>query len=101
MPMYFFVNKDNVALAKDIERGLFKAIEDGNFDRYFFDNPIIRNALARAGLENRKIFFLQNPVLPTQTPVDDARLWWAPASTASAPESQSSRKSQTSPFNLQ
>jgi len=32
MPMYFFVNNNNVQLAAAIESGLMKMIDDGSFD---------------------------------------------------------------------
>lgn len=78
MPMYFFVHPDNVSLATDIEQGLKKAIDDGNFDKFFFGNQMIKDVLNKANLENRKVFPLNNPDLPPETPVDDERLWWSP-----------------------
>ena len=38
-PIYFFVNKNNHALADRIERGLTLAIQDGSFDSLFFSYP--------------------------------------------------------------
>lgn len=38
-PIYFFVNKNNHALADRIERGLNLAIQDGSFDKLFFNIP--------------------------------------------------------------
>lgn len=35
VPIYFFVNKNNVALANRIERGLRIAMQDGSFDELF------------------------------------------------------------------
>lgn len=78
MPMYFFVNKNNIALANVIEQGLLKAITDGSFDRAFFGSRMIKDVLTKAGLENRRIFYLDNPALPPKTPVNDERLWWFP-----------------------
>jgi hypothetical protein len=39
VPYYFFVNKNNKALADRIERGLKIAIADGSFDDLFFSTP--------------------------------------------------------------
>ncbi len=77
-PFYFFVNKSNTKLANDIERGLRIAIEDGSFSEYFFNNPIIKDALANANLKSRKIIHLQNPTLPPKTRVDEKALWFDP-----------------------
>jgi ABC-type amino acid transport substrate-binding protein len=38
-PHYFFVNRDNSALAERIERGLKLALADGSFDDLFFSIP--------------------------------------------------------------
>lgn len=75
MPFYFFVNKNNQQLAKDLELGLNRAIADGSFNTAFFNDPAIRNAVEKADLKNRLVFQLENPQLPKETPVDRAELW--------------------------
>lgn len=79
-PFYFFVNKSNTKLAKDIERGLRIAIEDGSFDQYFFNDPTVKDVVEKANLKNRTIIHLDNPSLPPKTPVDDKSLWFDPYS---------------------
>jgi ABC-type amino acid transport substrate-binding protein len=73
--MYFFVSRDNPQLAAALERGLEQAIDDGSFktlfDRYFGD------AIARAKLSQRRVFEIDNPLLPTLT--TDPRYWFSPA----------------------
>lgn len=80
MPMYMFVSKDNEKLAKTIENGLHKAIDDGSFDRYFFNDPVVKEALDKARIHERKVFHLDNPNLPRATPLDNPKLWWSPTS---------------------
>ncbi|WP_331347152.1 diguanylate cyclase [Cellvibrio sp. UBA7661] len=75
MPMYFFTNKSNSALAKDIELGLNRAIADGSFDKVFFNDPSIRSALEKADIKNRIILHLDNPTLSKETPIDRPELW--------------------------
>ena len=75
---YFFVNPDNQALAERIEQGLTRALDDGSFDKLFFNHPVNRVALAEARLAERRIFKLDNPVLPEETPLQDKRLWFRP-----------------------
>lgn len=77
-PFYFFVNKSNTELAKNIEKGLRIAIEDGSFDEYFLNDPTVKAALEKANLKDRTIIRLENPSLPKLTPVDDKSLWLDP-----------------------
>lgn len=73
--MYFFVSKDNIAFGKDIERGFMNAIEDGSYDELFFSSPVVREALTKSNLSQRKVYRLDNPNMTAETPVDDKRLW--------------------------
>lgn len=79
-PFYFFVNKSNTALAKDIEQGMRAAIADGSFEQYFFSDPTVKDALEKTNLKNRTLIHLENPTLPPKTPVDDKSLWFDPYS---------------------
>ena len=74
-PMYFFVHNDNVELAKRLETGLAKMINDGSFDRLFNSHPSIAGIVERAQLDRRKIFTLTNSSLPSETPLSDPRYW--------------------------
>ncbi|USE71707.1 hypothetical protein CTT31_21745 [Pseudoalteromonas maricaloris] len=65
--MYFFVNKNNRRLKERLTYGLNKAIEDGSFDKLFFNHPITREAIAKAKFEERKALKLQNPNLSGHT----------------------------------
>ena len=75
MPFYFFVGRDNRKLARDLEDGLNSIIADGTFDKVFFADPSIRNAVELADLKNRIVFYLDNPNLPPETPVNRPELW--------------------------
>ncbi len=77
-PFYFFVRKDNKALADKIERGFRRAIEDGSFDKYFLADPTINDVLTKANMQNRTVIRLKNPTLPPLTPVEDETLWFDP-----------------------
>ena len=74
--MYFFVNKRDTALAADITRGLERALRDGSFDALFQRH--FGAQIKRAGLNERQVIELRNPLLPAQTPLADARLWYRP-----------------------
>jgi hypothetical protein len=79
-PFYFFVNKSNTELAKNIEQGLRIAIEDGSFEKYFMSDPTVKAAFQQANLKNRTIIPLDNPSLPKLTPINDKSLWLDPYS---------------------
>ncbi|BCS99074.1 hypothetical protein DSLASN_47060 [Desulfoluna limicola] len=72
-PVYFFVNKKDVALADRIERGLSAALEDGSFKALFmrYHKAIIQ----QADLKNRKLFLLNNSTLAEGTAHPDTE-WW-------------------------
>ena len=73
---YFFVNKNNSALAGRIESGLERAIADGSFDALFNSHPINAYALDHAHLGQRRMLKLINPLLPAETPLGRKELWW-------------------------
>lgn len=75
-PYYFFVRKQDQALARRLETGLRAMIRDGSFDAVFrkYNGPMIE----RARLGNRRIIRLDNPLLPPATPLGDPALWFDP-----------------------
>ncbi len=73
-PVYFWVNKNNPALAQRIERGLRRALADGSFRRLFDDYHAAEIAALRS--EKRQVIHLTNPTLPAGTPLPDTGWWW-------------------------
>jgi hypothetical protein len=71
--IYFFVNKENEALAQRIEKGMETLIDNGKFDQFFYNHPRVSSGLER--LKNRHIIQLKNPYLPEETPVNNPRYW--------------------------
>ena len=63
--MYFFVSATNEKLALDIEDGFKAAIADGSYDKLFFSNPMILNALKKANLKERVVLKLSNSNIPS------------------------------------
>lgn len=73
-PVYFWVNRDNPALARRIERGLELALADGSFRQLFESYHAAEiGMLAR---EKRHVIHLSNPILPAGTAAPDTRWWW-------------------------
>jgi len=82
--VYFFVNKQDVELARRIERGLERAIANGKFDRLFYAHHAA--LIERARLAQRRVIELNNPMLPAETPLHRKELWVSfPSAIRSAP----------------
>jgi ABC-type amino acid transport substrate-binding protein len=73
---YFFVNKKNIKLASAVELGLEKAIADGSFDKLF--HKYYDDFLVKSKIKNRRIFELNNPLLPDNVPLSRKNLWVNP-----------------------
>lgn len=71
---YFFVRKESDELRTAIERGLVASIDDGTFDVLFWKN--FKDEIMRSNLHKRHIFILQNPFLPSGTPLENHKLWF-------------------------
>ncbi|OZY87059.1 hypothetical protein CBP51_08760 [Cellvibrio mixtus] len=73
-PVYFFVNKQRPELAAAIEKGLLMAIDDGSMHQLFITH--FGESINRMELHKREIIRLENPLLPAETPLDNAALWY-------------------------
>lgn len=58
VPFYFFVHKDNRALAARIERGLQRAQDDGSFDALFMSEPGFKQGMDILADKNRRLLQL-------------------------------------------
>ena len=63
-PLVFYVNPDNPALALRLETGLTKLMKNGQYERLF--RVYHGDLVERLKLKRRKIFNLQNPLLPKE-----------------------------------
>ncbi|MGJ8679821.1 hypothetical protein [Paraglaciecola sp.] len=79
--IYFFVGKHQAELAHRIESGLSRAIDDGSFHALFTQYPSHQQTFNKIELQKRTKYFLHNPLLPEKTPINNARLWFAPLPT--------------------
>ncbi|MGO1119465.1 hypothetical protein ACTL6U_12195 [Rhodovibrionaceae bacterium A322] len=71
--VFFYVNKDNQALANRIERGLKKALETGEFKNLFLTH--FETLLEKSDLATRRVFYLSNPNYPADIDRPDTS-WW-------------------------
>lgn len=71
--IYYFVNKNDIALAQVIELGLNRAMADGSFDALFYER--FGDVIKRSNLRGRTSIALTNPLLPPETPLARKALW--------------------------
>lgn len=70
---YFYVAKDNQALADALQDGLKQALADGRFDTLFA--KYFAKEIEALQLEQRRVFRLTNPLLPPAVDVDGPETW--------------------------
>jgi hypothetical protein len=73
-PAYFWVRKDNAALADRIERGLKLSLADGTFRQLF--TQYYAKEIAQVRREKRRVLKLRNPLQPEGSPAPDTSWWW-------------------------
>lgn len=73
-PVYFWVRKENTALAQRIERGLNASLADGSFRKLFATYHA--GEITMLAKEKRQVIRLANPILPADTTEPDTRWWW-------------------------
>lgn len=61
VPFYFFVSKENKAMAARVEKGLKLALADGSFDKLLNGYPAFQRALSEIAARKRKVFELELP----------------------------------------
>lgn len=75
-PTYIFVSLDFPEIAKRIKEGLELMIMDGTLDDIF--HRYYDAYIKKADLTNRLIIKIDNPYLPSETPLDRTELWFNP-----------------------
>lgn len=73
-PVFFWVRKNDTALADRIERGLKLSLMDGSF-RQLFQHYYARE-IEQVKQEKRRVLKLNNPSLPADSPAPDTSWWW-------------------------
>ncbi len=73
-PIYFWVRRNDVRLAGQIERGLKGALADGSFQRLF--RAYHATMIEDMKHATRRVIRLDNPLLPPGTAAIDTRWWW-------------------------
>lgn len=78
MPLarYFFVAPGERRLAERLEYGMRALSADGRLDRLF--HQAYDGLIEKVGLRKRRIFRLENPLLPPRTPLANKAYWYDP-----------------------
>lgn len=78
MPLarYFFVSPGQPRLAERLEYGMGIISADGRLDRLF--HQAYDGLIEKVGLRRRRIFRLDNPFLPPETPLANKAYWYDP-----------------------
>lgn len=74
----FYVKKSNTQLAKRIEYGLGKMMENGEFKRFMANHSTSASAFKVLDLERRNKIYLCNPFLPSWVPLAKDEYWLHP-----------------------
>jgi hypothetical protein len=74
-PMYFFTSKNNLKLAKRIEDGLKKIIENGEFEEYIKNHETTKHLYPLNKWKDKTIYKLENPILPKDTDFKNPKYW--------------------------
>ena len=77
--LYFFVNKKNTELAQRLEKGWAIVLKNGEFDKVFLSTERVKSALEILKQPSRKIIELENPLLPSGTPLNIPEYWVKPS----------------------
>lgn len=72
--VYFYVAKDNTALADAILCGLEQAQQDGQLNKLF--TQYYGALLQQLQIDKRRVFKLKNPLLPPDVPLQRPELWY-------------------------
>jgi len=73
--MYFFVKKDNIALATRLEKGLSQLAQSGELLHFLQQHQISRQVFPLSRFAQSLVFHLENPLLPANTPLQQAAYW--------------------------
>jgi len=75
-PKFFYVSLNHPKIADRVKRGFKLIIADGTYEQWFLKYN--QEAIKQAKLSQRKLFKLNNPLLPSSVPLNQKDLWYDP-----------------------
>lgn len=76
-PDYLFVSKNQPLLHRRLDTGIRAMLKDGSFDAIFW--KFNARAIEQLDLKHRRVIEMKNHLLPKETPLHDATLWFQPS----------------------
>ncbi len=76
--LYFFVNPKDEELARWIELGLEKMIDDGSFVKHMEGHPLTKVAFPLNKVKKLRWIHIENPQMPAGTDYKNPRYWFQP-----------------------
>ncbi|MBD1390071.1 hypothetical protein IC617_11580 [Neiella sp. HB171785] len=75
-PFYLFVSPHNPELAERLQVGLEHMVKSGWLRQHFYQH--YQANIERAAIDKRYVIYIDNPLLPEQTPLERSELWYWP-----------------------
>ncbi len=75
-PFYFFVNYEDKELYSRIKEGFLMSINDGSFDRLFYNHPEVKSIFKNAEMGSRTIFRIKNSEFIKDPLFDQDSFWY-------------------------
>jgi len=75
-PFYFFVNYEDKELYSRIKEGFLMSINDGSFDRLFYNHPEVKSIFKNAEMGSRTIFRIKNSAFIKDPLFDQDSFWY-------------------------
>lgn len=75
-PFYFFVNYEDKELYSRIKEGFLTSINDGSFDRLFYNHSEIKSIFKNAEMSSRTIFRIKNSEFIKDPSFDQDNFWY-------------------------
>lgn len=88
--LYFFFSPRNPELAESVRAGMQLALADGSFDRLFMQR--YGASLQQVNFAERQVLEMDNPLLPSATPLQQRELWFSPSDLARLPSGKTAQK---------
>ncbi|MDR7089225.1 hypothetical protein J2X05_001231 [Cellvibrio fibrivorans] len=75
--LFFYVSPDNKVLYDLILSGMEIAINDGSYDRLFYQSGMIQAVVEHANLSARKVIYINNPLINRDVLPADPKYWFS------------------------
>ncbi|WP_156184273.1 diguanylate cyclase [Cellvibrio sp. pealriver] len=75
--MFFYVSTGNKVLYDLISSGMERAINDGSYDRLFYQSRMIQAVVERVNFSTRKVIYINNPLIDTSLLPTNPKYWFS------------------------